>query len=240
MAYNKNKVDKLFRNYISHYSMLNPTAIEGHDIYGLWAYEYTGLTKDTNGDYNVPTISTNQAENTTSRIDNIPERTDGRKAMKYMGTTVAPWTVGMSHSFGYKEWDLSFTFIGKFGHKFRQTGFNYADPLTTIPNRQYSQLNESGVMPMPDNKSVLLYYYSSIAPYMDYNVKSANHVRMQELTLSYSVPNRLLNKWGIGRLTCYLQGNNLFTIKAADEDPEYAYGSFRLQPTYTIGVKFAY
>ena len=23
--------------------------------------------------------------------------------MKYMGTTVAPWTVGMSHSFEYKE-----------------------------------------------------------------------------------------------------------------------------------------
>ena len=65
-------------------------------------------------------------------------------------------------------------------------------------------------------------------------------MRMQELTLSYSLPARLLNKWGIGRLTCYLQGNNLFTIKATDEDPEYAYGQFRLQPTYTIGVKFSY
>lgn len=75
---------------------------------------------------------------------------------------------------------------------------------------------------------------------MDYNVKSANHVRMQELTLSYSLPQVLLRKWGISRLTCYLQGNDLFTIKATDEDPEYAYGGFRLQPTYTIGVKFAY
>lgn len=240
MAYNKNKVDKLFRNYISHSNMLNPTAIEGHDIYGLWAYEYTGITKSADGSYNVPTILTNREENITSRIDNIPEKTDGRKAMKYMGTTVAPWTIGMNHSFGYKEWDLSFTFIGKFGHKFRQTGFNYADPLNTIPNRQYSQLKESNVMPMPDNKTVLLYHYSNLAPYMDYNVKNANHVRLQELTLAYSLPNRLLNKWGISRLTCYLQSNNLFTIKAAEEDPEYAYSSFRLQPAYTIGVKFAY
>lgn len=240
MAYNKNKVDKLFTNYINHANMRSATPIEGHSIYGLWAYEYAGMIDATDGDYKIPTIYTNKEEGITARIDNIPERTDGRKAMKYMGTTVAPWTIGMSHSVSYKEWEVSFTLIGKFGHKFRQTGFNYADPLTSIPNRQYAQLNESDVLPMPDNKSILLDYYSNIAPYMDYNIKSANHVRMQELTLSYSLPNRILNKWGISRLTCYLQGNNLFTIKATDEDPEYTYGSFRLQPTYTIGVKFAY
>ena len=75
---------------------------------------------------------------------------------------------------------------------------------------------------------------------MDYNVKSANHVRMQELTLSYSLPQVLLRKWGISRLTCYLQGYALFTITATAEDPEYPYGCFRSQPTYTSGVKFAY
>ena len=51
---------------------------------------------------------------------------------------------------------------------------------------------------------------------------------------------RLKTLCGNGHITCYLQGNDLFTIKATDEDPEYAYGGFRLQPTYTIGVKFAY
>lgn len=241
LAYNKNKVDKFQVNQISDNSMRSPTAVEGYDINGLWAYQYAGLeeVQGAEGNYHVPTIYTDK-EGTTARIDNIPTNTDGRDAMKYMGTTIAPWTIGMSHSFGYKEWELSFTLIGKFGHKFRQTTFNYADPLLTIPNRQYSQLTDENILPMPDSKIVDLGYYSSIAPYMDYNIKSANHVRMQELTLSYSLPARLLNKWGIGRLTCYLQGNNLFTFKATDEDPEYAYGQFRLQPTYTIGVKFSY
>lgn len=241
LAYNKNKVDKFYVNYINHEDMRTSTAVEGYSIYGLWAYEYAGLTEQQgkDGTYNAPLIRIDE-EGNTARIDNIPTNTDGRKAMKYMGTTVAPWTVGMSHSFGYKNWEMSFTMIGKFGHKFRQTGFNYANPLTDFPNRQYNQIKEANVLPMPDHKMIDLFYYSNIAPYMDYNVKSANHVRMQELTLSYSIPANLLRKWGIGRLTCYLQGNNLFTIKATDEDPEYAYGSFRLQPTYTIGIKFAY
>lgn len=241
LAYNKNKVDKFYVNYINHEDMRVDTPVEGYSIYGLWAYGYAGLVEqqDKNGAYNAPLIYIDE-KGTTARIDNIPTDMDGRKAMKYMGTTVAPWTVGMSHSFEYKNWEMSFTMLGKFGHKFRQTGFNYANPLLEIPNRQYSQLENGNVIPMPDHKMIDLFYYSNIAPYMDYNVKSANHVRMQELTLSYSLPASLLRKWGIGRLTCYLQGNNLFTIKATDEDPEYAYGSYRLQPTYTVGIKFAY
>lgn len=241
MAYNKNKVDKFYVNFINHTSMLNPTPVEGHSIYGLWAYEYTGLeTKDDNGTaYHIPTVAIDK-EGNTATIDNIPANTDGRDAMKYMGTAVAPWTVSTFHTFTYKYLELSFTLIGKFGHKFRQTAFNYADPMMAIPNRQYSSIQSEGVLPMPDSKLVNISHYSDISPYMSYNVKSANHVRMQELTLAYSLPTRLLKKWGIGRLTCYLQGNNLFTIKATDEDPEYAYGSFRLQPTYTFGVKFAY
>lgn len=242
VAYNKNHVDKLYLAYVNHENMLTSTPIEGHAISGLWAYRYAGLKeqKDSKGNiYHIPLIYIDD-EGNTAPINSIPENTDGRKAMKYMGTTVAPWTVGMSHSFGYREWTLGFTLTGMFGHKFRQTGFNYANPLMEIPNRQYSQLEDAGVMPMPDNKLVDLDYYNRVAPYMDYNVRSANHVRLQELTLSYSLPQQLLRRWGIGRLTCYLQANDLFTIKGTDEDPEYAYGSFRLQPIYTLGIKFAY
>lgn len=244
LAYNKNKVDKFYVNYIDKSDMLSPTAVAGYNIYGLWAYRYAGLTEvnsstSGSGKSKVPAVYIDK-EGNTSPINSIPAEVDGRDALEYMGTTVAPWTIGMSHSFSYNEWELSFTMTGKFGHKFRQTTFNYADPLTSIPNRQYSQLSDEGVMPMPTDKAIALGTYASFAPYMDYNVKSANNVRMQELSLSYSVPKRILNRWGISRLTCYLQGNNLFTIKATDEDPEYSYGSFRLQPTYTIGVKFAY
>ena len=243
LAHNKNKVDKFFVNFISPGDMLAVSApVEGYDIYGMWAYQYAGLEEVQGGDagsYHAPTIYVDQ-NGTTAQINSMPPDTDGRDAMKYMGTRVAPWSAGMNHSFSYKEWELSFTLVGKFGHKFRQTAFNYADPSTNIPNRQYTQLRDSRILPMPDNKIIDLTYYSSLSPYMDYNVKNANHVRMQELTVSYSVPASILHRWGIGRLTCYLQANNLFTIKATDEDPEFAYGSFRLQPSYTIGVKFAY
>ena len=40
--------------------------------------------------------------------------------------------------------------------------------------------------------------------------------------------------------TVYVQGNNLFTIKSIDEDPEYPYGSLRLLPSYIFGVKLSF
>ena len=101
LAYNKNKVDKLYLGYVGHDKMRDPIPIEGYDINGLWAYQYAGLrerTDDEGNIYKVPNIYVDN-EGGTSPIDNILENTDGRKAMKYMGTTVAPWTVGMSHSF---------------------------------------------------------------------------------------------------------------------------------------------
>ena len=40
---------------------------------------------------------------------------DGLDFLKYQGTKVAPYDIGMTHTFSYKGIDLSFTFTGKFG-----------------------------------------------------------------------------------------------------------------------------
>ncbi|HEY9551577.1 MAG TPA: hypothetical protein VIQ97_04760 [Prevotella sp.] len=76
--------------------------------------------------------------------------------------------------------------------------------------------------------------------YMDYLTESANNVRLQELTLSYNLPPNLMAKVGMNRLTLYVQGNNLLTIKACKEDPEYTYGHLRLQPSWTFGLKLSF
>ena len=74
---------------------------------------------------------------------------------------------------------------------------------------------------------------------MSYLMESASHLRMQEVNLTYGLPDKLLPKFNISRLMVYAQGNDLFTIYAnkAKEDPEYPMGTMKPRPKLTLGIK---
>ena len=96
------------------------------------------------------------------------------------------------------------------------------------------------MIPLPQNDVERTYEsWGILAGSMDYLVEKANHVRLQEINLSYNVPSRLLNKMGLSSLRLYVQANNLFIItnNKYDEDPENPLGTYRLQPHYTFGFK---
>ena len=96
------------------------------------------------------------------------------------------------------------------------------------------------LLPLPHN-DVEKTYSSWFPMYksLDYLADKANHVRLQEINLTYHVPAKLLAKIGISSLRLYAQANNLFVItnNKYDEDPETPLGTYRLQPQYTFGLK---
>lgn len=242
LGYNKNKVKKLASTSVPYWWLSGEGVsgnffVEGKPIGQMYSYIYGGVKNvGTDGSPRyLPTIKLNDNEympfggNTTY---------DGLDFMEYQGTTVAPINVGMTHSFSYKNFDLSMTFTGKFGHVFRRTGFNYPTSYRT-PNAQLEEVmsgDPEKIVPMPlqDNDDLASW---TRAGYMSYLTSSANHVRLQELLLSYNLPSTWLSKVSMSKLTLYFQGNNLFTIKSTEEDPEFQYGSFRIQPSYTFGLK---
>lgn len=239
-AYNKSKVKRLYNNSLAYYDMVKGGSnyhVEGYAMSPIFSYVYGGVQ-------NIGTDAAPVMKPVVNLVDGevMPfggtTTVEGRDFLAYQGTTVAPYNIGMTHEFSYKDFDLSFTLVGKFGHKFRGTTFNYAG-RGAIPNKLYPELQNGCIAPMPlqDNDNLNDW---SMAQYMDYTVLNANHVRMQELTLSYNLPRNVLNKIGMNRLTFYVQGNNLFTIKATDEDPEFRYGNLRLQSSWTFGLKLGF
>lgn len=244
LSYNKNKVTRLFTTSMPYWWLSGEGAsslfVEGKPIGQVYSYAYAGV-KNVGSEVSpryMPCVKLN-GDNVMSFDGSTT--LSGFDFLKYQGTTIPPYSLGMSHSFSYKNFDLSFIFTGKFGHIFRKTGFNYPGKHSN-PNRRLSEVlngDPQKIVPMPAQDTENLSVWD-LSHYMDYLTTSANHIRMQELILSYNLPLKVLKNLSMSRATLYLQGNNLLTIKSSDEDPEFRYGGYPMQPYYTFGIKCAF
>ena len=156
------------------------------------------------------------------------------------GTTVAPWILGFSNSFTWKNLELSFILTGKFGHVFRRESYNYNEQ---IPNSKLGEVlngDPDKILPLPQNDDESRYYFwDRFWGFFTYLTESANHIRMQELSLTYSFPETLLQKTGLRSLKVFGMVNNVFSVYANElnEDPEFPKGSIKPTPNFTFGVK---
>lgn len=245
-SYNRNKVKKL---YVSSYYASDLTygaEVEGRDANSMWLYRYAGMQ--------------NMGSETSQNIQPVLYGEDdalypvgeylngnGLNFMKNAGTRVAPYTLGLSNSFTYKNFDLSFVFTGVFGHQFLRSGFNYPSSYgRNLPNAQLSQVFANG-KPLRGIDAIELPYdendydYSSWRTnYMDYMVADAWNVRLREVNLSYQFPKSLIAKLNLNRVVAYAQANDLLTIKGTKEDPRFTRGYSRLLPSYTFGFKLEF
>ncbi|WP_232228754.1 SusC/RagA family TonB-linked outer membrane protein [Cellulophaga lytica] len=244
-AYNNNKVTNFFKtNYQAPELYSGPTTsyVEGYNANTLWSYQYSGLTNVGTDANPVLKPSVVGEGGTPITLISWPQG----NAIEYMesqGTLVAPTTVGMRNSFKIYDFDLSFIVTGKFGHVFRRQGFNYnslASGGNTQVNEKYSEVangDPNQILPIPTEEG-RYYFYDRFHPYMDYLTEDASHIRFQEISLSYSLPSKVVSDLGINALRFYAQANNVGTILFNDfgEDPEYPKGGLRLQSSLTFGM----
>ncbi len=245
-SYNKNKIDKLFKATYSAYELYDggtSAYVQGYDANTLWSFKYAGVVnKGTEASPNWQPVVQGKGEDLYDFTGWTPG--DGRDYMLNMGTKVAPYSIGFSNSFKIYDFDLSFIITGKFGHVFNGFSFNYPNMSDggAIPNKLYQEIlksNPSDRVPIPFGKSEPRYYFwDRFYPYLDYLVQNANHIRMQELNITYNMPKKLLKKIGINSAKIYVQGNNLFIItnNKYNEDPEFPMGTLRPQAAFTFGL----
>lgn len=74
-----------------------------------------------------------------------------------------------------------------------------------------------------------------------YNVHNSSYVRLKSAELGYTFPQKWFGRSGIKNLRLYVNGYNLFTIKAVPFDPEHSgndtWGNlYPLNRTFSIGV----
>ncbi len=248
-SYNYNRIDKLFKTTYAAYELYGggtSAYVQGYDANTLWSFEYAGIRNvgtEANPKYR-PVV-----QGTDGDVYDFTGWTpgDGRDYLLHMGTKVAPFSLGFSSNFKIYDFNVSFMFTGKFGHVFNGYSFNY-DSMTGgqgLPNKLYSEVvnaDPNKMVPIPTDGETRYYFWDRFYPYLDYLVQSANHIRCQEVSVSYNVPRRFLQHLRLSKATLYAQANNLFVItnNKYDEDPEYTLGSIKPTPSYTFGVNFTF
>jgi len=259
-AYNKNEITSFYKASYHQMDLIkgggttidprgNPEYTraysQGMDANTMWSFDYAGLRNiGTEADPKMAPV-VHGVDGDTYGLTGFTPGTDARKFMKAQGTTVAPYIVGFQNSFKIYDFDLSFIITGKFGHVYRRHGFNYSAMTggNTNVNNKYSEVangDPSKIVPIPSNEP-RYYFWDRFHPYMSYLTADASHIRFQEVSLSYNIPQQIISKLGFMNARVYAQANNLGTIlwNDFDEDPEYPIGTLKPQASFTLGVKIS-
>lgn len=157
-----------------------------------------------------------------------------------LGSPLPKFTYGIGNSLSYKNFDLSFFFNGVYGNKvanFLNIPFDDPNQTSNITQRAalyYAHL--SLINPAGSAADVNNVYVSSGDPLMprlsgtDPNsnnrfssrfVEDASFLRLQNLTMGYSLPQKLLSRIGVRSFKAIASATNLFTLtKYTGYDPE--------------------
>lgn len=159
-----------------------------------------------------------------------------------LGNPFPKWTGGITNTFTYKDFDLSFFIYTRQG-EFVKSGF-HSELVSDFQDTRYNMANISYWTPTnPTNKWPAAgspNNYADKAYYMN-----ASFWRVGHITLGYEVNDKILQAAGLSKLRAYLQVNNPFVFTKYDGwDPEWADKGTNEAPlngvTYMMGLNFSF
>ena len=247
-SYTNNEVtDSRFNaNAVNQYLGNNP--IVGQRLGYLYAYKWAGLDK--NGQ---STIYANDG----SIIDSSKGiNTLKPEDLKYMGTTNAPYFGGFMNDFSFKNFNLGFQITYFAGHVFKNTvlqnypsynGVQYgAVAKDELIADRWRQAGDEATTNVPGLANI---NFNSLSRFQnaDINVLPADNIRLQQVALSYSVPNEWLAKTFFKSLSFNFAVRNLGLLWVKNKegiDPQYLsnnnYNTLSPQRTYTLQLNCSF
>jgi TonB-linked SusC/RagA family outer membrane protein len=136
---------------------------------------------------------------------------DGSKTItaddkQILGSTLPKWIGGITNTFHYKNWHLNIfiqTFQGAIKNNVNLTFADEAGRMNTPKEIGYwTEDNKSNSRPSLRYTNTRGYGYAS----------DNSYTRIKDATLSFTTPQKLLNNTGLGSLTFYVSGRNLYTF----------------------------
>ena len=126
----------------------------------------------------------------------------------FIGSPIADYLLGLSLGLTYKQFDLSLDFQGQFGNEIyniketiRTGQFNFEDRTKNFWRPDRPNTSE----PRPTNGG------NNFRP-SDRYVQDGSFVRLRNVTLTYNLPQNLLDKLKMNAAQVYARGTNVFTI----------------------------
>lgn len=156
-----------------------------------------------------------------------------------IGSQVPDFFFGLQNTFRYKGFDLTVFMNGRFGHMIGAQVLSYWGSVAQPETYDYwTPDNPTNDFPRPG--SGFSSSYASALRYVD-----ASYFKIRNITLGYSLSNRLCEKLGIRRLRIYGTADNPFIITKSrllrDVDPENGGAdSFPLFKRLVFGINFSF
>lgn len=229
LAYNQNRITDLGgRNFIPGQAFGLGAVGVGFPVGARFLVEWAGIApSDRTAVVTDPeTMSSQEIQikggdilyiNQFGEVTNIYDPND----QKFMGNPTPVWTGGVTNSFSYKGLDISVLFTFASGHdlaneeqQYQYTGFGFGwNMWADATNRWQEQGDQTNIQRLtwgPERN-----YYSRF-------VRSADFVRLKDVTIGYNLPKRWLNKFGFNSLRVFAKGTNIATFTDYPGwDPEY-------------------
>ena len=196
------------------------------DYFNMYLYKYAGVDQNSGLPmfyHKVTEADLSAGLFAGSKVGESVATTDHSKASRYeMGSAVPKWIGGFSTSLRYKNFDLYGAFAYQLGGKFLST--EYANSLYVSENPGKALSAELiGNTWTPENtgaKFPMVMYGNSNGNgstfgswmYTDMALFNASYLNFKNITIGYTVPERLLGKSKIKKLRVYASGDNMFML----------------------------
>lgn len=225
---------------------------KGYPVGSFWVWNFAGL--DPQGGY---------------PLFNIPTKEEGANPldattyMTYAGTTEPDFSGGMSTVLRWKTLTLSASFSIALGGKRFLTDLFDEDYLNNSTPSAYSNLSKDMVkrwqkpgdelhtqiptiphrnIPLVDLPNGSTEYRHRMYNYSTARVVNASFLRCNNISLSYTVPTKIVNKMALKNLSISGSVSNPFIVVSKDYngvDPEVATGSQPITPSYSLTLNFS-
>ncbi|MBW8682971.1 SusC/RagA family TonB-linked outer membrane protein [Chitinophaga rhizophila] len=227
-SYGKTKItESRFNTTLASTLVMGSTMVNGYPMGALFVYRSAGLNPETGQtriyDRNDKIIESSTFLTSAFDINDI----------KYVGQTIAPYHGGFFNTFRLKGFELGIQMTYYFGHVFMAPTINnypmFSGDFYGVVGRQKDLANrwrQPGDEAHTDVPGLSNVNFNSITRYRhsDKLVRSADNIRLQQISLAYNVPNNLLPKRVFKSLSVSGSMRNLGLIWTRNKDgydPEY-------------------
>ncbi|UBM60036.1 SusC/RagA family TonB-linked outer membrane protein [Marinilongibacter aquaticus] len=214
------------------------TPFEGNPVYGIYSFAWAGLEASTGNPQGYLDGEVSQ--------DYAAILFDNPRTLHFHGSAVPVLFGSLRNTFSFRDLSLSFNLIYKGGYYFRRSGLSYYNLFSLwqghpdYADRWQKPGDEARTdvpsMAYPNSSLRDLFYTGSGAL-----VERGDHIRFQDINLSYSPPRRRQGPLRSIQLYTYL--NNLGIIYRANRsglDPDFYNGGFPLPFTVSLGLKASF
>lgn len=211
----------------------------GKPQYALYSYAFAGIDPKTGDPLG---YLDGQVSNQWGKI----MQTTTVEKLQYHGSSRPVVYGSVRNNLSWNNITLSTNLSYRLGYYFRRASVNYASLWLGLPvhgdyERRWQKPGDEQLSDVPSNPGVLNTDRSTFYLYSGALVERADHLRLQDIQLSYNVAKLKLGSFEAQNTQIYAYANNLGILWGAsktDLDPDSPTSVFPLQRSLAIGIRF--